>query len=141
MNATRPVKQAVAIAVAVLVAGGAAVVGLASHGTSTGATAQPSGVPGAPGAAPDGGSGASSDFQQLESCLAEHGVTLQGARPDLGDSATREAFDACREYLPDHGHGGPHGARGAPGGARPDGAVPDNSAPDDTGTGTGAGDT
>jgi hypothetical protein len=59
------------------------------------------------------GSDALSEFTE---CLSEHGVELSpgSGRPDFGDTDVREAFEACRQYLPgmsgrDRGFGPPPG--------------------------------
>ena len=71
---------------------------------TTGPGAQPGGAGGTPnGAAP----------QQLQTCLAEHGVKIGGnQRPQFNDPKFVEAIQACSQYL--GGAGGP-GGLGGPG--------------------------
>ena len=71
---------------------------------TTGPGAQPGGAGGAPnGAAP----------QQLQTCLAEHGVKIGGnERPQFNDPKFAEAIQACSQYF--GGAGGP-GGLGGPG--------------------------
>ena len=69
---------------------------------TTGPGAQPGGAGGTPnGTAP----------QQLQTCLAEHGVKIGGnQRPQFNDPKFAEAIQACSQYL--RGAGGPGGLSG-----------------------------
>jgi hypothetical protein len=145
-----PTKKALVAGIAALcvcVVGALLVVGRGSGGTSFASAARASG--GAPpsfGTTQSGGQGNGRDgqtpglgtqgdsgsprssFDQFRQCLETQGVTLpdrgQGERPALTDTL-RQAFEACRQYLPERplrgpGFGGP-GNGTAPLGTPPSG--------------------
>lgn len=144
-----PTRKAIAVAVAALcvcVAGALLVVGRSSGGTSFAAAA-----PGAQGVlqprrnggpSPGGGSfqghdgqdgtGESGSMEAFRRCLENHGFTLpepsdrwRRQRPAPTDEL-RQAFSACRQYLPQWPSGGP--GSGIPGdGSDPAGPPPDGS--------------
>jgi hypothetical protein len=123
-----PTKKALVAGIAALcvcVVGALLVVGRGSGGTSfappsfgtTQGGGQGNGRNGqSPGWGPRGDSGSPrSGFDQFRQCLETQGVTLpdrgQGERPALTDTL-RQAFEACRQYLPERplrgpGFGGP----------------------------------
>lgn len=119
-------KRAIAIAAAALAAAVAGVLLVVAHGghAGTGTAAGPGGA--APFAAGGYGfarpGGTNGGFDSFRQCLEKNGVTVpdpsQG-RPNLDDSTTRKAFEACRQYLPLRGSGNGRGFGGAPRPATP----------------------
>jgi hypothetical protein len=102
-----------AVALVAAVVGGVLVLG--HGGSATASSGGNAAGPGFPGGSTD------DSFDRFRQCLQQHGVTLpdrsqQGGRPNLDDSTTRKAFEACREYAPAprDGFGGPPGSQNAP---------------------------
>jgi hypothetical protein len=115
-------RAAICAAVALVAAVVGGVLVLRHGGSATASSGGNTAGQGFPGGAPPASGGSTDDsFDRFRQCLQQHGVSLpdrshQGGRPNLDDSTTRKAFEACREYAPAprDGFGGPPGSQNAP---------------------------